>query len=315
MDETLVYIAPMDTGTIILGDDNSTIIIGDDKTCVIAAPPDLVVLDPTESLTPGTIILGDQFGTVVIGDDPVSITIADQHITVMGSDVAGPPGPQGPPGEGSGDAADVTYESATYSTVKSALDALLYVFPNINSFTNNVGTVELGSAVSSVTLSWSLNKAMTSLSLDHSIGSVLGLTSKSLTGLSLTSDATWTLSARDGSNTTSAQTTVTFRNRRYWGVSASEELDNTGVLGLNGSEFATSFNKAVTYDATGGRYVYYAYPATWGTPSNVTVGGLQFSDFIVSTLDLTNASGHTESYNVVRLRNFQTGSAININWA
>jgi len=91
-------------------------------------------------------------------------------------------------------------------------------------------------------------------------------------------------------------------------------LDNAGVLALT-SEFATDYNKAVTYDATGGKYLYYAFPASFGTPSRVTVGGLTFSDFTVTTLDFTNASGHTETYNVIRLNNMQTGAAINVNWA
>jgi hypothetical protein len=155
---------------------------------------------------------------------------------------------------------------------------------------------------------------MTSLALDHGIGSVLGLTSKSLTGLTLTTDTTYTLTAGDGQNTTSAQTTIAFRNKRYWGAVDSESLDNAGVRSLT-SEFATDYQKAVTYDATGGKYLYYAFPASFGTPSHVTVGGLSFSDFTVSPLSFTNASGHTETYNVIRLNNRQTGSAIAIVWA
>jgi hypothetical protein len=175
-------------------------------------------------------------------------------------------------------------------------------------------TVEVGTTVSAVTLAWSLNKTMTSLALDHGVGSVLGLTSKPLTALTLTSDSTYTLTAGDGQNTTSAQTTIAFRNRRYWGAVDSESLDNTTVLALS-SEFATDYAKSVTYDASGGKYLYYAFPASWGTPSHVTVGGLSFTDFTVTPLSFTNASGHTETYNVIRLNNRQTGSAIAIVWA
>jgi hypothetical protein len=97
-------------------------------------------------------------------------------------------------------------------------------------------------------------------------------------------------------------------------VSASDSLDNAGVLALS-SEFATDYQKAVTYDATGGRYLYYAFPASFGTPSNVTVGSFQFSDFTVSTLDFTNVGGHTEAYNVIRVNNLQTGANISDSWA
>jgi hypothetical protein len=258
----------------------------------------------------GTVIVGDNAitaviesespGTIIVGDNPITVCMAQPEFIIISEGVPGP--------AGADTASEVSYDNATYANVQAALDGLLYVAPIIKSFSNNVGTVEIGSTVSSLTLAWSLNKAMTSLSINGGVGSVLGLTSKSLTGLSLTDDITYSLTAADGQNTTSAETTIAFRNKRYWGVSASESLDNAGVLGLSGSEFATDFEKSITYDATGGRYLYYAFPETFGTPSHVTVGGLAFSDFTVSILSFTNASGHTEAYNVIRrdLR-FQVG--------
>jgi hypothetical protein len=128
------------------------------------------------------------------------------------------------------------------------------------------------------------------------------------------SDTTYALTASDRQNTSSSQTTIAFRNKRYWGMSGSDSLNNAGVLGLS-SEFATDCNKSVTYGATGGKYLYYAFPVSFGTPSDVIVGGLSFSDLTVSTLSLTNASWHIESYNVIRLNNRQTGPAIAVVWA
>ncbi len=304
-ENTVVYIAPVDSvGTIVIDGPEAigTVIIGKEEIAVTVAEPDLIASESPEPLN------------VTVTENPVTVILSIPELTVIGSDVPGPPGPAGPPGAGGGDADEIAYDNATYSTVQAALDALLYVAPHIASFTNSVGTVELGTTISAVTLAWTLNKAMTSLALDHGIGSVLGLTSKPLTGLTLTTDTTYTLTAGDGQNTTSAQTTVAFRNKRYWGVSDSASLDNAGVLGLS-SEFATDYAKSVTYDATGGKYLYYAFPASFGTPSHVTVGGLSFSDFTVSAMSFTNASGHTETYNLIRLNNRQTGSAIAIVWA
>jgi hypothetical protein len=81
------------------------------------------------------------------------------------------------------------------------------------------------------------------------------------------------------------------------------------------AEFASNFDKAVSYDCTGGKYPYIAYPASFGRPSAVTVGGLAFSDFIVATQDFTNASGFVSSYLVIRLFNLQTGAKISTVWA
>jgi hypothetical protein len=303
---TIVFNGPEPIGEVIVGGDNTT---------VITSPTDIVVIQPPAPTTPNTIILGpDQLGTVVIGDNPVTALLSTPEITVIGSDVPGPRGPQGPRGEGAGEADLVSYDGA-FPNVQAALDALLYVSPRINSFTNSVGTVEIGTTISAVTLGWSLNKTMTSLALDHSLGSVLDLTSKTLTGLTLTNDTTYTLTASDGKNTVSASTTVAFRNKRYWGVSPEESLDNAGILALSGSEFATNFNKAVTYNATGGRFLYFAFPASFGIPSHVTVGGLSFTDFSADVVSVTNASGHIENYNVCRFRNMQTGPSISVVWA
>jgi hypothetical protein len=304
-DNTTVYIEAADSvGTIVIDgrSDSGFVIIGNEEISVVVDDSDLVASESPEPLN------------VTVTENPVTVILTTPELTVIGSDVPGPPGPAGPPGAGGGDADEIAYDNATYSTVQAALDALLYVAPHIASFTNSVGTVEIGTTVSAVTLAWTLNKTMTSLALDHGIGSVLGLASKSLTGLTLTTDTTYTLTAGDGQNTTSAQTTIAFRNRRYWGAVDSESLDNAGILALS-SEFATDYQKSVTYDATGGKYLYYAFPASFGTPSHVTVGGLSFSDFTVSAMSFTNASGHTETYNVIRLNNRQTGSAIAIVWA
>lgn len=227
----------------------------------------------------------------------------------------GPPGPRGPAGAAGASSADqVSYTGSGFTNVQEALDALLYVAPHITSFTNSVGTVELGQTVDAVTLSWTLNKDMTSLAIDHGVGSVLDESSVNLSSLGLTADFTWTLTAGDGQQTTTASSTVAFRSKRYWGASASTSLDDAGILALGGSEFATTFTKAVTYDCTGGKYPFFAYPASFGVPASVTVGGLAFTDFDVATQSFTNAHGHAASYHVLRFNGIQTGAAIAVVW-
>jgi len=218
-------------------------------------------------------------------------------------------------GGGASDAEDVAYDGGGFTNVKEALDSIFYVPPQITSFTNNRGTVEIGSEIADVTLSWSYNKDEVSQSLNQGIGAVdVGVRSILVDG-PFTADRSWTLTMSDGQTQRQASTGIAFRRRRYWGVSALTELNNAQILALGGSEFATNFNKTITYNASGGRYPYYAYPSSFGIPASVTVGGLSFSDFSVTVVSLTNASGHTENYNVLRFNNIQTGAAITVVWA
>lgn len=314
MNDTTVYIAPVDcVGTITIdGPENiGTVIVGADKTTVILGEPDVVVIEPLAPTSPGTIILApDQIGSVTIGDNPITVMLAHPEFTILSSGVPGKDGKDGK--DGASEADQVVYESSVYSNVQAALDALLYVAPKINSFTNNRGTVEKGSSVSSVTLAWSFNKTMTSVKLN---GADIDPASSSATITGpFTSDQSWSLSASDGQNTVSASTSISFAQKRYWGASALTTLDDENIIGLGSSEFFSNFNKAISYDCTGGKFPYICYPASFGTPSAVTVGGLAFSDLSVTTQEFTNASGYTDSYNVVRFKGVQTGSAISVNW-
>ena len=209
---------------------------------------------------------------------------------------------------------NVSYPSL--ENVQEALDQLLYVTPEVTSFTNNVNTVEIGVTITSVTFNWSFNKTMTSASINNGVGAVNPpLTTKTITG-TWTTDTSWELTASDGTNSADASTSIAFDNKRYWGVSALETLTSAEIIALGGSEFATSFDKSVVYDCSAGDvYPYYAFPAAWGTPSNVTVGGLAFSAFTVTTQSFTNASGYTSSYNVIRFNGVQSGANISVVWA
>lgn len=234
---------------------------------------------------------------------------------------AGPPGPKGDKGDkgdpgdpGASDAAHVTYENDTHATVQEALDALLYVPVDITSFSSSVNTVELGITVQSVVLNWTINKLVTSLSITNGVGVVQpSSVSKTVTG-PWTADQTWTINASDGKSSDAASVSLQFRQKRYWGTSASETLVDSQIIAF-ASEFATNRNRSVTYNATGGKYPYYCYPASFGLPTAVTVGGLVFSDFTVTTRAFVNASGYSSTYNIVRFNGIQTGANISVVWA
>lgn len=205
--------------------------------------------------------------------------------------------------------ADVTYD-APYGTVDAALDALFYVNTDISAFTGGSNN-EIGSTVNNVNLAWTINKAIISQSINQGIGALdPSLRALNLTGLGITTNRTYTLTVSDGSTIDNASTSVQFFNKRYWGVSAETDLDDAQIIALSG-ELATARQQTRVFDCSGGRYFYFAFPASFGTPT-FKVGGLSFTDMVDVTRSFTNASGFASSYQIWRVNSIQTGSAINV---
>ena len=204
------------------------------------------------------------------------------------------------------DATAVSYTNPTYPTVGSALDYLLYVSPGITSFTNTINQVEIGTTVTSTTLNWTLNKTMTSLSLNNGIGSITPSLLTYTHSSSYTTDRTYTLTASDGTNTAIANTSIYFRYSRYWGYNASASL-NDGQINALSHELATDRLQTRNGLAPSSQYIYIAYPAAWGA-ATFTVNGLPSTDWTLSVQSHTNSSGNTSSYNVYRTNNLLTGS-------
>lgn len=193
-------------------------------------------------------------------------------------------------------------------TVQQALDDLNYQAIAITAFTNTVNTAEIGSTVDAVTLNWTLNKTPASLTLD---GNAIdkAATKQDLTKLGLKANKTWTLTATDERKATATQTTsVSFLNGVYSGVGAADgdAINNDFILGLSKQLTSTAKRDyALTIDA--GKYGYIAYPDSFGdvTPN---IGGFDGGMSVVKTFDFTNASGHTESYRVLRTTNAGIGA-------
>ena len=184
-------------------------------------------------------------------------------------------------------------------SVQEAIDDLNYVDPRITSFTNNVGTVEVGSTVTDITFNWKLNKTAKTLKFEGESLDVAA-TTKKLTGQTLTANKNFTLEMTDARDKkVSATTGVSFAYRAYWGTSTAATLDTAGVLGLASSTLTTSRACSITVTAGAGQYIYYAIPASFGTPKFV-VGGFEGGFSKVATIDHTNASGATASYDIWR---------------
>ena len=210
---------------------------------------------------------------------------------------------------GKGTAGDVSYGQYEYATVEDALNALLYKAPAINSFTNSVNTVEMGSTVTTVTLNWTTNKTPKTLMLDAEQLEASS-TSKTLTSLSLTSNKTWTLKMTDEKGATATRSTgVTFLNGVYYGVgtvAASGGVTNDFIKGLT-KNLAGSKGKTFTVNAAAGQYIYYAVPKRFGTVA-FNVGGFDGGFTLLATFQFTNASGYAEDYYVYKSDNAGLGN-------
>lgn len=98
-----------------------------------------------------------------------------------------------------------------------------------------------------------------------------------------------------------------FKYKKYWGTSSKSTLTNSDILALGGSTWADSRTMgATTFNCTGGKYVYYVIPSSLGTPE-FWVGGLKNTDVVTTSATVTNASGGSTTYSIMRLANIQTG--------
>lgn len=227
----------------------------------------------------------------------------------------GPQGIQGPKGE-KGDPGATTADGVSYkeSNVEEALDDLnqkmedlMYEPIQITSFTNNVGTVEMGSTVDTVVLNWNTNKTPKTLTLDGQ-GMDASLKTKTIESAGIKANKTYTLKAVDERDAEASKTTaITFLNGVYWGVAENKEsFDSAFILGLT-KGLQGSKAKTFTVNAGAAQHIYYAIPARYGTPA-FKVGGFDGGFAKAATIDFTNASGYTESYDIWKSDNSGLGN-------
>lgn len=177
------------------------------------------------------------------------------------------------------------------------------------------GTWEVGSSVKPVVSITALRKG----SDITSSCDIVVTPQPSLSGSLSSNKKTWTASTNISSvyniqvkatlNTQSITKSVIyyFKYKKYWGTSTSASLTSAQVLTLGNSTWADSKAMgATTFDCTGGKYVYYVVPSSVGVPE-FWVGGLKNSDVVITNANVTNASGGTTTYQIMRLTNIQTG--------
>ena len=212
------------------------------------------------------------------------------------------------------DAEYVRYRNGDIINVKQALDKLLYVAPAITAFNAEPapGNYEIGTSIEHITFTWTVSKAVGYQSITD-IGSIDPElrsaeyntpfdTNKKFT-LSITEDASL------GNGSASKEIAYNFMHKRYWGVSAAHsKYDSDFISSLSSSELATDRQKgAFNISAGSNQYIYYCFPAKWGTPT-FNVGGFDGGFNLVDTASFTNSKGYVESYVIWRSDNPNLGT-------
>lgn len=181
------------------------------------------------------------------------------------------------------------------SVAAELLAEIRYVPIFISDFGSNAAIVELGTVLDSVTLSWGLNKAPVSQTMN---GSAIAVTDRSFKVQGPVSDSMkFTLSVTDERDAQdSTATTVLFCSGIYYGaLEDGTEIDSGVILGLTrklqGNRFTT-----FTVRAEGKRPVF-ALPTRYGTPS-FAIGGFAYEWTRAASIEFTNGSGYTEPYDV-----------------
>lgn len=170
-----------------------------------------------------------------------------------------------------------------------------YVPIAITNFRHNAGTVELGTLLDSVELSWNLNKDPVLQKLDNAILLSVARSVKQLGPFAKTTSFTLTATdEREAQDT--ASTTVYFYPGVYYGAMAVDaQLDSAAILALKRT---LRGDRKITFTAEcGGLRPVFACPSRYGTPKFV-IGGFEYDWNHAATVAFTNASGHTEAYDV-----------------
>lgn len=193
--------------------------------------------------------------------------------------------------------------------VQGIVDEMNYKNIDITAFAcPGAGTYEMGQSVAAPTITWTLNKAPASQSLNSEALGV-DVRSKAYSG-SLISNKTYTLTVTgQKGEKDSASGSFTFYNGVYYGsMVAGSAINNAAILSLTKK---LQSGRSVSFRVSSNRPVY-ACPTRYGTPM-FTIGGFEYEWDNVATFDFTNASGYVESYSVwMHTQNVSGSVTINV---
>lgn len=200
-----------------------------------------------------------------------------------------------------------------FTTLEEVVDGIVadlnYKAIDITKFTNTAsGTHELGTMITEYTLAWTLNKEPVSQTLDGvSIGA--DVRSVTETDLKITNNKTFTLKVTDERGATdTASTTINFLKGVYYGVLENGATINTTAVQKLTRNLRSNHMPSFTVNAGATQRIAYAHPTNGFNAPVFNVGGFEGGFSKASTFQFTNASGHTESYDVWLSDNVGLGS-------
>lgn len=217
-----------------------------------------------------------------------------------------------------GSAELVAYENTDYPeltnvslALKNILGKIYYVAPKINSFTCSANSeYEIGTTLSENTIvfEWATNKEVTGQTLTDC---TITATDRTTTFSSpLSSTKTFVLTISDSENSATASKKISFLPKIYYGSTTEPtngEYNSAFALGLSNSVLASSSKRDYSFTCGSGEYSYIVCPTSM-TFSTIWVNGFQADIQKITTISLTNESGHTQSYDVLRFTNSGLGS-------
>jgi len=204
-------------------------------------------------------------------------------------------------------ASDISYTNPEYPTVAAALDQLLYVKPTV-SLTGG-STNEDGVVLNSITLNWSTNKAITSQSIDQGIGTLANDLRTYTYTTATSTDKKFTITVGDGKNTATSSTTVSFKNKKFYGISNKDSLTDAEIKNLATNEWCSgkalskkTFDCTPTVESPAGFYIYYALPTSFvASDPTFKINGLQTTAYLKTVkADYQNGQNKTVSYTIYR---------------
>jgi hypothetical protein len=174
----------------------------------------------------------------------------------------------------------------------------LYSLPAIYSFSNTSPTHYAGQTVTSDSVYWTLTGApITSQSLTDAGSINIALRGYKFSG-SWTTDKYWTLSIDTGTTVVGTATTwMYFYIQKFWGTSANAAPSEGDIeAGSSSWVMQAVANRALgtTTITGGGGYIFYSFPASWGTV--YLLDGANPITWNVTTVSLINAYGDTRNY-------------------
>jgi uncharacterized protein YoxC len=197
--------------------------------------------------------------------------------------------------------AAISENKASIESLEKSIADLLYKKIDITSFSHSKVEYEIGEVVTATTVSWKINKVPTKLYLDGAeieIGGASG--SKTIEGISVSSDRKWTLKATDERNATDTYDAwIRFYRGVYYGKSKDGDIiDNAFITALTKK---LSGSKKFDFEITqaNDEYAVIALPTSYGVPT-ITIDGWTYGWGKIAELEYTNGVNHTESYSVYR---------------